>query len=137
MAVRGHDSADRVAALAGKLDEPLTERLSSDVPAGDGKVWDKSAVEVVTLDWRSFRRGRKAAFRSRWSLRMSKTLLAVAFGGGQAYPDRRLRIENGNSGFDLTGGSCTSSGLGSRARSYRFGYDSCGGLVRRDCVWIR
>ena len=42
--------------------------------------------------------GKEVAFRGRWSHRTSKTLLPVASGGGQAYHDRRLRIENGNSG---------------------------------------
>ncbi len=27
------------------------------MPAGDGKVWDKSAGEALTVDWPAFKRG--------------------------------------------------------------------------------
>jgi hypothetical protein len=69
--------------------------------AGDGKVSETSVGEAITPDFGTFKRGRAGPFRGRWRRRASKTRLAIAFGGGQAYVVGRGGVHNGNSGLDV------------------------------------
>jgi hypothetical protein len=67
--------------------------------AGDGKVLEKSIAREAVSGFGILSAGGIGAFRVRWKLRMLKTRLAIAFGGGQLYVVGGVGVHKGNSGL--------------------------------------
>jgi hypothetical protein len=64
-------------------------------------VSEESVDREAVSDFGILNAGEIGPFRPRWKLRMLKTRLAIAFGGGQLYVVGRVGVHNGNSGLTV------------------------------------
>jgi hypothetical protein len=99
--LRLHGTADRVIAPASGIGQRPTEPTSVTRGPGTEKCWRYRLENQPTSSFWDSERGRTCASDGRWGSPASKTRLAFALRGGQAYPDGRSRIEKGNSVFKI------------------------------------